>query len=1059
MKRISRLGALAVFMSFTWAQTTGKIGGAVQDDDGNLLAGANIYIVGTSIGTASDENGTYTIINVPVGAYSVKVEYIGYASKIIEGIRVSNGLTTVLNVQLPPSTVEGEEVTVVAEKPLVKRDATNTKRVITAEVIESLPLRSVDNIVGLQTGVVDNHVRGSRSGDNAYYVDGVLMKDHWNGGNETGSLSQVSMEEISLEVGGFGAEYGGANGGIINIVSKSGGSKFSGGVEVVNDFGATEASTDPDKLYSYGYRLFNFQVGGPLLGSISWYLPGLKNTQSPFRWYLSVEDESHSDKNPSYSTHPYGEVTEYQTLTATDSAYIWSEIPTDDDDGLYNSDNNVFYYEEIVRNNPDTTTTHIVGTNYARKWGPKRNNDSHRTRISGNVGADFGSFRMKLGYSGYNYLGDIYSSPGVTTSQRNQDDPHNYQLLNWENMRQNKSGMNMYYANGTYQLSSKTYLRAIASFKSNSTTSYNNIFTDNIEIADKPWVEYGKRTTDWGSPNYYHRKDGKQALPAQGLVYFASYGRVPGSYNSRSEDQTGLRLDFVTNFGKHELKTGFENYSTKVRYYGISQGYEIYEQIAKGDANGDGEVTKNEVGDYNSDGSAGTDKDLLDWRFSSYRNAYTTNLGYDIFGEETDVYGLDNHGQAPGNPVSNRLYLQDQIEYSDIVVKLGIAFETWNPNTQGPDSDGDGKADEAGLLNINTTNNRIDRTGWADVEAHSMIHPRIGFAFPISDKTNFRAQYGTFWQEPANFYVYLSDSRLSANISQGNMVTTPNPTIKPEKTTSYEVGLTQQIGEYAALDVVGFYKEVRDYMLVKNRTMLLNGSDFNMAYYSTGDYGVTKGFSINLGMRRVQGFLTDFNYTFMEARGTGSDPASNFNIAWIGETYPTIVNRLDFDQSHTGSVIVDYRYPKESGLVAGFGMSAVYSFGSGQAYTPSKMVSAIFDRGWFAPLSAINAGSLPWYYRLDLRIDKKMNFGGVNANVYLLVLNALNQENVNTVVPTSGNAATDGWLETAEGQIWLQSQNTAYPGVDAEALYYDRLRNPTHWDIPRIVRFGLEFGF
>ena len=1045
MKRVLRLFVITVLLSLVSAQTTGKIKGTITSNDGKSLVGANVSVSGTGLGAASDDNGNYTIINVPVGSYSLTYQYIGFKTKIVDGVRISSDLTTVMNVGLPLSTVAGEEVRVVAEKPLVKRDATNTKRVISAEVIESLPLRSADNIVGLQAGVVDNHVRGSRTGDNAYYVDGVLMKDHWNGRNVTGSLSQVSMEEISLEAGGFGAEYGGANGGIVNIISKTGGSKFSGGVEVVSDFGATEADTDPDKLYSYGYQLFNFQIGGPMTDK--------------FRWYLSVEDETHADKNPSYGSHPYGEVTAYQTLSTTDSAFIWSQVPTADENGVLNVANNVFYYEEVVRNNPDTTTTHVVGTNYSRKWGPKRNNDSHRTRISGNVGADFGSFRMKLGYSGYNYLGDIYSSPGVTTSQRSNDDPHNYQLLNWENMRQNRSGMNMAYANGTFTLSSKSYVRATASLKSYTTTSYNDISTDKYEIADKPWVEYGRRTTDWGSANYYHRDDGKQALPAQGLVYFASYGRVPGSYSSRSEDQTGFRLDYVTNISNHEIKTGFENYSTIVRYYGISQGYEIYEQIAKVDANGDGEVTKDEIGDYNSDGSAGTDKDLLDWKFSSYRNAYTTNLGYDIFGEETDEYSLDNHGQAPGNPVSTRLYLQDQIEYSDVVVKLGLAFETWDPNTQGPDSDGDGKADEAGLLNINTVDNRIDRTGWTDVESHSAIHPRVGFAFPISDKTNFRAQYGTFWQEPANFYVYLSDSRLAANVSQGNMVTTPNPSIQPEKTTSYEVGLTQQIGEYAALDVVGFYKEVRDYMLVKNRTMLLNGSDFNMAYYSTGDYGVTKGFSFNLGMRRVQGFLTDFNYTFMEARGTGSDPASNFNIAWIGDTYPTIVNRLDFDQSHTGSVIVDYRAPKESGLVAGFGMSAVYSFGSGQAYTPSKMVSAIFDRGWFAPLSAINAGSLPWFNRLDLRIDKKMNFGGVNANVYLLVLNALKQENVNTVVPTSGNAATDGWLETAAGQIWLESQNTAYPGVDAETLYYDRLRNPTHWDIPRVVRFGIEFGF
>ena len=94
--------------------------------------------------------------------------------------------------------------------------------------------------------MVDNHVRGGRASDNAYYVDGVLMKDHWAGSNATGGLSQAGMEQISLEAGGFGAEYGGANGGIINVTSKSGAQKLSGSFESVFDIGDSEAGTDPN---------------------------------------------------------------------------------------------------------------------------------------------------------------------------------------------------------------------------------------------------------------------------------------------------------------------------------------------------------------------------------------------------------------------------------------------------------------------------------------------------------------------------------------------------------------------------------------------------------------------------------------------------------------------------------------------------------------------------------------------------------------------------------------------------------------------------------------------
>ena len=146
-----------------------------------------------------------------------------------------------------------------------------------------------------------------------------------------------------------------------------------------------------------------------------------------------------------------------------------------------------------------------------------------------------------------------------------------------------------------------------------------------------------------------------------------------------------------------------------MRVYQINQGYEIYEQISKADTDGDGTVTGAEVGDYNSDGVVGDASDLLDWRFSSYRNAYTTNVGYDIFGDETDDYNQNTHGSAPGNLLATAYIFKIKLNIG-CCDKAGFSLEQWNPNNMGPDSDGDGKADDAGLSTINTVNNRIDRT-------------------------------------------------------------------------------------------------------------------------------------------------------------------------------------------------------------------------------------------------------------------------------------------------------------------------------------------------------------
>ena len=111
-----------LFVSVSWSQTAGKIKGSLTSSDGSALAGANVSLEGTSIGLETSEDGSYSIINVPVGSYTDKFQYIGFKTRLIENVNVSLDLTTVLNEQLEQSSIEGEEVRVVAEKPLVKRD-------------------------------------------------------------------------------------------------------------------------------------------------------------------------------------------------------------------------------------------------------------------------------------------------------------------------------------------------------------------------------------------------------------------------------------------------------------------------------------------------------------------------------------------------------------------------------------------------------------------------------------------------------------------------------------------------------------------------------------------------------------------------------------------------------------------------------------------------------------------------------------------------------------------------------------------------------------------------
>ena len=175
MGKISKLVALTLLMSFALSQTTGKIRGTVTSADGQPLAGANVIVDGTTKGAATDGEGNYTILNVEAGSYSVTASYIGYQSSTESNVSVKVDLTTPLSFAMQTSAVEGEAVTIVGEKRLIEKSATNSVRSVSAEEIQNSASRSVSGMLDMQAGVnITNgrlSIRGSRAEEVAYTLD------------------------------------------------------------------------------------------------------------------------------------------------------------------------------------------------------------------------------------------------------------------------------------------------------------------------------------------------------------------------------------------------------------------------------------------------------------------------------------------------------------------------------------------------------------------------------------------------------------------------------------------------------------------------------------------------------------------------------------------------------------------------------------------------------------------------------------------------------------------------------------------------------------------------
>jgi len=219
---------IGLMLSLLWVQsllagTTGKISGYVTDKStGEPLVGANVSIVGTTMGAAADQNGSYTILYVPPGKYTVQASVIGYTRLSYSDVRVQIDLTRRLDFALEMETLAGEEVVVVAEKRVVQEDVATSVVSLSNEELAVLPFSAVEDVVGLQAGVENGlEIRGGGLDEALFQVDGITLRDPRNNKPITG-LALSAIQELSMERGGFNAEYGQVRSGIINIVTKEG---------------------------------------------------------------------------------------------------------------------------------------------------------------------------------------------------------------------------------------------------------------------------------------------------------------------------------------------------------------------------------------------------------------------------------------------------------------------------------------------------------------------------------------------------------------------------------------------------------------------------------------------------------------------------------------------------------------------------------------------------------------------------------------------------------------------------------------------------------------------
>jgi hypothetical protein len=223
MKMLSRLVVLLGAAGLLYAGETGKVAGRVFDKaTGEVLAGASVVLSGTDLGAATGADGSYAILAVPAGTYTVEASAIGYRAVQVTGGLVEPDRTTRVDFRLEETRIEMPKVTVKAERPMVTKEMVAPRYSVQARDMKFLPSDYIEQMVKFSAGVAQTestlHVRGGRASEVDYLIDGVSVVDPLTG--EFGvNVSKGVADEVIFMPGGFSAEYGRAMSGVVNLVT------------------------------------------------------------------------------------------------------------------------------------------------------------------------------------------------------------------------------------------------------------------------------------------------------------------------------------------------------------------------------------------------------------------------------------------------------------------------------------------------------------------------------------------------------------------------------------------------------------------------------------------------------------------------------------------------------------------------------------------------------------------------------------------------------------------------------------------------------------------------
>jgi outer membrane receptor protein involved in Fe transport len=380
-------------------------------------------------------------------------------------------------------------------------------------------------------------------------------------------------------------------------------------------------------------------------------------------------------------------------------------------------------------------------------------------------------------------------------------------------------------------------------------------------------------------------------------------------------------------------------------------------------------------------------------------------------------------------------YIQDKIEFNDVIINIGLRFDYFDPKGKVPVDPTDPNIYlplRTGLDSLSLA--QREPYFFKNTTAKKQFSPRFGIAYPISATGVVHFSYGQFLQIPS--FQYLYDRGQFVVPQSGNPSDVyGNPDLKPQSTVMYEIGFRQEFFDNLVVDATGFYRDIRNWItsspLIETRNLV------SYSMYINKDYSNVKGITLTVNKRLSDLWGFDLNYTYQVAEGTNSTPEDAFNAQRDNNAPTLYLTPLNWDQRHLVNASL---YLGESD----WGASLTARYGTGLPYTPS-ITQYIADRGITSGLQQ-NSLRKPAQFTLDLKLNKTFDVAGVNVNAFLTVFNLLDNRVVVKVFDDTGLP-----------DYTTEAQNVG-PDPNRPNTVAEYLRYPDHYGAPRNIQFGFDIS-